>query len=113
MSFESNADKFLAILQDTREQLAYLHELGVENLETGQDARITSARAQQRSGPHLSVTAGDGLPASRSENLPVTVADPTSVGVPPPIATLFGDISASPVKLEKSSETLEEIWSDI
>jgi uracil-DNA glycosylase len=115
MHFESNADEYLAILQDTREQLAYLHELGVENLESGnlaKDPSAKSARAPLKSESPSSVTAGNELPANRLSTL-VTAVDPASNGVPPATATLFGDISAPPVKLEKSSETFEEIWADI
>ena len=48
MSFESNAEEYLAILQATREQLAYLHELGVENLDTGKLANYFRHKTRAR-----------------------------------------------------------------
>jgi uracil-DNA glycosylase len=115
MPFESNADEYLAILQDTREQLAYLHELGVENLGTGNLAnglRTQPAREQLRSESTSLATPSDERPLSRSR-IGLTADNPASPQVVQPTVNLFGDISAPTVKLEQSLETFEEIWADI
>jgi uracil-DNA glycosylase family 4 len=114
MPFESNAEEYLEILQATREQLAYLHELGVENLETGNLPslpRTKPAREQLSSESTLSFAKPiDERSPSRSG---VPLYNPAPTQVAEPTVSLFGDISPPPVKLEKSSETLEEIWADI
>jgi uracil-DNA glycosylase len=116
MPSESNAEEYLAILQATREQLAYLHELGVENLETGTFARpprTKTAREQIRSEPATSLANDiDERSPSRSRT-GVTAGNPALAQAAQPTVSLFGDISTPTVKLEKSSETFEEIWTDI
>ncbi len=113
---EFNAEEYLSILQATREQLAYLHELGVANLETGNLAhppRTKTAREESRSDSAVSLANPvDERPASRSRTA-ATEDNPALARVARPIVSLFGDISAAPVKLEKSSETFAEIWADI
>ncbi|HYJ85405.1 MAG TPA: uracil-DNA glycosylase [Pyrinomonadaceae bacterium] len=114
MAFESHAEEYLEILQSTREQLAYLHELGVENLETGNLpslSRTKPAREQLRSESRTSVAKPiDESPPSRPS---VPAYNPAPAQVAEPTISLFADISAPPVRLEKSSETFEEIWADI
>lgn len=114
MPSESNAEEYLAILQATREQLAYMNELGVENLEPGNfpsPPSTKSAREQLRSEsltPPARAIADQ--PLSR---LTVTADNSASAQVAKPTVNLFGDIFAAPLKLEKTSETFEDIWSDI
>jgi len=116
MPSESNAEEYLAILQATREQLAYLHELGVENLETGNIARpprTKTAPKQLSSDPATSLANDiDERSPSRSRT-GVTADNPALAQAAQPTVSLFGNISVPSVKLEKSSETFEEIWADI
>ena len=116
MPSESNAEEYLAILQATREQLAYLHELGVENLETGNMARpprTKTAPKQLSSDPATSLANDvDERSPSRSRT-GVTADNPALAQAAQPTVSLFGNISVPSVKLEKSSETFEEIWADI
>jgi DNA polymerase len=111
MALDSNAEEYLAILQDTREQLVYLHELGVENLEIGnvrKNLTTTSARAEARADiPSISATVE--LPKAVAGSVAVTA----SAAMQPPSSSLFGDIATPPRTLEKSSETFEQIWADI
>jgi uracil-DNA glycosylase family 4 len=114
MPFEHIADEYLSILEETREQLRYLHELGVEQLESGrlaQDPTPKSLRTQVRSEPASFGSRPDGLSASTGVRMAPT--ERTFASEPQPSATLFGDLLAPPVTLEKSSETLEHIWADI
>src|SRR5687767_14944478 len=112
MPFESNAEEYLALLQATREQLAYLHELGIENLNTGKLPTAPGtkpARAKLKSEPASFAAPSDASPPSRSV-MGLTTGSPAPAHVAKPTVSLFGDISS---KLEKSSETFEEIWADI
>ena len=86
MHSETQAD-LLRLLEDTREQLAYLKEIGVERT-----AGISNVNAVE-SEPARSPTA--------------------AVAVTPQVDSFFGDLAAAPVKIAKSSETFEQIWADI
>jgi DNA polymerase len=113
MAFESNAEEYLQILQSTREQLAYLHELGVENLETGNlpsPPRTKPAREQLRS---QSTSSAKPIDERAPNKFSVPAYNRDLAPVAEPTVSLFGDISPPPVKLEKSSERLEDIWADI
>ena len=115
MSSESNPEEYLALIEATREQLAYLHELGVENLDTGKlptapSTRSTREKVKSESASFAAANAAS--PPSRSI-MGFTTDSPASAHVAKPTVSLFGDISAPLAKLEKSSETLEEIWADI
>ena len=116
MPSESNAEEYLAILQATREQLAYLHELGVENLETGNIARPPRTKTAPK---QLSSDPGASLANDIDERSPsrsgagVSAGNPALAQTAQSTVSLFGDISTPTVKLEKSSETFEEIWTDI
>ncbi|MEK6279243.1 MAG: uracil-DNA glycosylase [Acidobacteriota bacterium] len=113
MPLEPTADEYLSILEETREQLRYLHELGVEQIESGpmaQDAASKPLHTQVRSEPTAFRSRPDPLSASTGLAMAPTEE---SFGKAQPSATLFGDLSAPPVILQKSSETLEQIWADI
>jgi uracil-DNA glycosylase family 4 len=102
MPSETIATELHSLARDLREQLTYLHELGVENLETSEPVEYSETDA----------TAASGLPLSRATQPPVKAPS-----LPPVISArgdlLFGDMAAPAAILEKSSETLEEIWADI
>ncbi len=107
MALESNAEEYLAIIQDTREQLTYLHELGVENLEGGNPAQ------------QLRTSSSQTHPAAKTPSVidlkarSVSVADSASAALQPPSSGLFGDNAVPLPKLEKSPETFDQIWADI
>jgi uracil-DNA glycosylase family 4 len=121
MPSQNEITEFLSLIEDTKEQLAYFKELGVERLE-------------QRP----SLPSGAGSPAATASSAPAArLAEPTRyedftaptapVPAPPPMQkspvsppasslpsdTLFGDLAAPPVRIQKSSETFEEIWADV
>lgn len=94
---EKLATELHSLTRDLREQLTYLHELGIENLETSELVRDAIAPEN--------LTSARAVP-------PLKASPPPRVTVPSPPG-LFADMAAPPAILEKSSETLEEIWADI
>jgi DNA polymerase len=108
--------EFLSLLKATREQLVYFKELGVERL--GSESPLTQpgvtvarpgepglAEFPPREVAGISPRTTSGVSAERSS------PRNDSVSSPPP--TLFGDLAAQPIRIQKSSETFEEIWADI
>lgn len=102
----------LAIIEDTRECLKYLNELGVDSFQSSDDARVTSARVA----PADAVGAVSSTP---SLSQPVHISpEPQAPRHPasPKVAQdfLFGDVEPdADGGLASSSETLEEIWANI
>jgi DNA polymerase len=90
--------EFLALLKAAQEQVAYLRELGVEGTE--KQSTDTSVKI--------------GLTTERHQERYAVAAVQHQVAAPAaPSDTLFGDLSAPPLRIQKSSETFEEIWADI
>lgn len=92
MSSESIANELFSLTRDAREHLTYLHELGIEgiNNEIGLSAAVVVATE------------------------PATVSSTTSApSFSEPSSTLFGEISPAPARLERSSETFDDIHADI
>jgi len=90
-------DELLALTNDAREQSIYLHELGVELVETPTIAKAPAAPSVT----HVASAA------------PQTVVHQSPQRAVAPQDTLFGDITTPPVTLPKSSETFEQIHADI
>ncbi len=123
MPSESVITEFVSLIKDTREQLAYLHELGVTNVETEFQASSSTKKAvaAEPKEIHTQVLSdsyglhGQGLSTSAVAATVANVShrarqsDATSL----PQDTLFADIAAPPAIIEKSSESFEQIWSDI
>jgi len=123
MPSDSIITEFISIIRDTREQVAYLHELGVTNIEA--ERQLSNSRNQ------TVVTEGeatDGLGSaeyrrvseqspSPRPNRPHTESTPRraqpAITTSPSPETLFGDSPAATPTLPTSSESFEEIWSDI
>lgn len=102
MPQETPADEYLAILQQTREHLTYLHELGVERLEFSD--RDTDVKT---SAPHRIEASTSRPQESESDASWIT---PSSI---PSRATLFGEKLFPVATLPDSSESFEDIWADI
>lgn len=123
MPSESLITEFVSLIRDTREHLSHLHELGVMNVETEFQAPSPTRKAvgaepkqvhtQVRS--DLSSPQVEGFPSSATTSRVAGVSDKArqSAAPSPPRDTLFGDIAPSPPIIEKSSETFEQIWTDI
>jgi DNA polymerase len=113
MHSEAQLTEFLSLLADAREQVTYLKELGVERMER----TLESTEPAVARGPGLapSVATRDQAPMSTNASAAVAVAEVRvrKPAAPIPAETLFGDLSSQPVRIEKSSESFEEIWTDI
>jgi uracil-DNA glycosylase len=95
MQTEAENAEFLALLNAAREQLVYLKELGIEGAEKPAAAVLS---AQTAITPE----------AEQSRQIPPSAVQPAAAS-----DSLFGDLSAPPVRIQKSSETFEEIWADV
>jgi DNA polymerase len=112
MYSETETAEFLSLLKDTREQLTYFKELGVERIEK---ETPVSGLANAEVVPDLkSYSPDESRPEMTNTTSPVAArsARPKQTPSMPP-NTLFGDLSAPPVRIQKSSESFEEIWADV
>ncbi|MFN2497615.1 MAG: uracil-DNA glycosylase family protein [Pyrinomonadaceae bacterium] len=116
------SEEFVLLTRDVRENLSYLHELGIESADSPN-------AAQQESQSLRSYPADDiqeSLPRRASVSQPLTKQNVSASrgsvlppGVPPvkppatPTETLFGDLTPAASKLEPTTETFEDIWADI
>jgi uracil-DNA glycosylase family 4 len=121
MDSEPTTREFLSLIKATREQLAYFRELGVQNIETEYQpviplGKVIPAVTGEPQQPFSSVSFNRGVPGVAPDHDVVQTFPgkkrPTSAA-PTRADTLFGDLSPAPVTIQKSSESLEEIWSDI
>lgn len=92
MSAQSIADELVSLTAAAREHLTYLHELGLEGINTEVSLPATAPVATKRA----------------------TVSQPPASEVLQPLgATLFGEVKPAPARLVRSSETFEDIHADI
>lgn len=117
MQSETEIAEFLALLKDTQEQLTYFKELGVERIEK---ASPVSGAASTNVVPELGSSSDNEFRHQRivssSQATPALAArsaGPKQSAVSMPPDTLFGDLSAPPVRIQKSSESFEDIWADV
>ena len=99
MSSETQSAQLLALLKDAREQLAYLKELGVTGTEK-QLAPNAVFQEQARAKPTAPVQTRQEPPWEAAAGSPSS-------------DTLFGDLSSPPLRIQKSTESFEEIWADV
>jgi DNA polymerase len=116
MSSDYN-DELKNLLKQTREYVTYFRELGAETTDTETVATTTAqvVVSQQISQSAESVPtrvppAQAATPKPLFARKPV---EPVTPATPPPSQSLFGDGLTNAASLPQSSETLEEIWSDI
>ncbi len=114
MSSDPIANEILELLQQSSEYASYLGELGVETVPPLN--RQLLIEGQPDSAPTTKTTFSCESSTPTAPRLPPrTLATPRPAvesELSAPTASLFGDLSA-PAALDKSSETLEEIWQDI
>lgn len=101
MPSETQIAELVSLVDDTREQLAYYKELGATGAE--KTASPTGLLADE-------VIA---TPTSISRTVVTRETQPSTASSSPPSDSLFGDLSASPVRIQKSTESFEDIWADI
>lgn len=109
MPSESEITDLLALISDTREHLTYLKELGVERANPSSQVAPPQPASSQQVAPKLPSSSFSTQPTSHA-----AAAAAARVSAEKPVLdSLFGDLSAEPARLQKSSETLEEIWADV
>jgi uracil-DNA glycosylase family 4 len=110
MKTESISGELQSLLEQTREHLTYLRELGVTGVEIAStDVEIASTVRSTRTSFPKSISSIPG-------NLPTPTRPPqrehrmeSSLSQ----ETLFGDFLPAAPAIEKSTETLEQIWADV
>jgi uracil-DNA glycosylase family 4 len=114
MQTEAEIAELLSLLKDTREQVGYLKELGVQGTEKPSQELLAK--------PAITVETEQYVPTPFHPRVGANQSGATSTvareagrkpAISPPSDSLFGDLSAAPVRIQKSSETFEEIWADI
>src|SRR2546430_8291971 len=110
---------FLSKKKPTRKHLAYFQEWGEQNIETesqpptpSKTPAVTGEPRQPFSPVSFKRTEGGVAPVRDVVRTIPGKKQPAST-VPSPTDTLFGDLSPAPVTIQKSSESFEQIWSDI
>ena len=123
MPSESVITDFISLIKDTQEHLNYLNELGVTNVETGVQSGVSPNKAgaleptdtQRRvSSDSSGVRRQDLVTNIAAAKVATTVSQGSRQSATTlPQDTLFEDITAPPPIIEKSSESFEQIWSDV
>ena len=111
------SDELLALANDIREHLSCLHELGIDNVEAANATQHESVTgypetANQKIAPGRSQFAAVPTLAPAPALIPKASTSSAKSAQTAP-STLFGDLTATSPKLEKTTETFEEIWADI
>jgi DNA polymerase len=115
------SQELLSLANSVREQLSYLHELGVETLtapeaaQPGELLAAYSADTIQEAPPEHSLVSQPSLGQPSAATLAVVLKPNAEPAKTPETTTdtLFGDLTRPAPKIEKSSETFEEIWADV
>jgi uracil-DNA glycosylase family 4 len=112
MQSEADIAEFLTLLNNAREHVSYFKELGVEG--AAKPAQNTSFPPANPQTNRDAVTTSQSQlhPISRSQG-PAAIVVNMPAMPPSPSGGLFDDFSAPPIRIQKSSETFEEIWTDI
>jgi uracil-DNA glycosylase family 4 len=108
--------ELLSLLKETREQLAYFKELGVERLESESPLTQQGETVARPGEPGLAEFPSPevaGISPRATSGVSAEWSSARNDLVPSPPPTLFGDLAAQPIRIQKSSETFEEIWADI
>jgi len=109
MKSESQTQELLELVQETKKHLKYLQELGVEGIRKFEGTHSATAK------PYNINPANAAAPRSEAMNL-TDVSSVRSIKRNPAAAApamLFGDLGLQPKRLAPSTETFEEVWSEI
>ena len=111
MPHDSIKEELIGLLRESREQARFLGELGVENIALG------SLSAQNAAAPPAITGAAEAAARMpRIANPQPALEVPrhqTTPSSPPSADSLFSEAAPTAPSLAKSSETLEQIWTDI
>jgi len=87
--------ELLDLIAETKKQLEHLRVLGVEGIQASSAPAPVVATVQP------------------PKPVPAAAPAPTESIAPEPVGSLFGDLAPAPVKLERSTETFEQIHTEI
>jgi len=119
---QNPSDELLSLAANIREHLSYLHELGVENAEpaiqeehllessaaTGRSDIIESFRSRSAvSQPSIARSVATTSAAAPKTSRPLPKTSPAASD------SLFGVLTPVSQRLEKTTETFEDIWTDV
>jgi len=119
---QNPSDELLSLAANIREHLSYLHELGVENAEpaiqeehlpessaaTGRSDIIESFRSRSAvSQPSIARSVATTSAAAPKASRPLPKTSPAASD------SLFGVLTPVSQRLEKTTETFEDIWTDV
>jgi uracil-DNA glycosylase family 4 len=90
MNSEPLNAELVSLIKDTREQLTYFKELGLDSIESELNASVN-------------------IPSEKT----VASLPPQPASSIVPSESLFGDLGVAPARIPQSSETFEQIWAEI
>jgi uracil-DNA glycosylase family 4 len=105
------SDELLSLATDIREHLSCLHELGVDNVEPRNTAQPGNESDSDPEPVKLKIPPGRIQSGTVATLATVPKPSPSSAKIT--TSTLFGDLTATSPKLEKTTETFEDIWADV
>lgn len=112
MQSEADINEFISLLNDAREHVSYFKELGVEGAPRLAQSSSSSTPSPKTDRGEVKTFQSQLHPISKSQTPAATV-----VNIPAVPSShsggLFHDFSAPAIRIQKSSETFEEIWADI
>src|SRR5437868_2314928 len=110
MFHDAIKEELIELLRDSREQARFLGELGIENISldsvNNQNAAALRAITSTATVPARLLLQVDSLPPAEAPLCSIKPANP------PPADSLFVELAATAPSLAKSSENLEQIWTD-
>jgi uracil-DNA glycosylase len=112
MHSDTQIDELLSLLKDAREQIVYFKELGVEGTEKSSQDSSTKSPVSAKAAPPAVAIPHDAV-AIPTGAAPVATPRESPATQRMGSDSLFGDLSSPPVRIQKSSETFEEIWADV
>jgi uracil-DNA glycosylase family 4 len=114
MSTKQINDELIDLVQQTREYVRYFGELGAETIAVNevQETRSSATPAS----PQAAIAQGASSKAADTRQTAATLPSRTAPRRPTrsaPPDSLFADLATAEITPPQSTETLEEIWSDI
>jgi uracil-DNA glycosylase family 4 len=114
MSTKQIADELIDLVQQSREYVRYFGELGAETVVMSEFKESRTPAAPNTAQVPIAQAASSKVAETRqTAAIPLSPPSPPSPTRSAPPDSLFADFAATEVTPPQSTETLEEIWSDI